>query len=106
MLREEASDVIEYLQKGGYLTDEINQIINDNIDKDEEKSLKMFPVKGYEDVKKLMDYTVYGITETSSEQGDTKGYNFTFRSELPGCGLVFRNLLVSADGGIYISDVY
>lgn len=75
-------------------------------EEERESSLEMFPVKEYEDVKELTDYTVYGITETSSEQGDNKGYNFIFRSELQGGGYVFKNLLVSADGGLYISDIY
>ena len=88
------------------LIEKLLKAVEEEEEEEGESSLEMFPVKEYEDVKELTDYTVYGITETSSEQGDNKGYNFIFRSELPGGGYVFKNLLVSADGGLYISDIY
>ncbi len=105
MLREEANAVKDYLKEGGFLNEEMNEIIEDHVD-DYETSQIMYPVKNYEDVKELIDYTVYGIVETSSEDGENTGYKFTFRSELEHGGYVFIDLLVSADGNLYISDVY
>jgi hypothetical protein len=74
-------------------------------EEEEEKQLEMFPIKSIDDIKELTDYTVYTITETTTEEGK-KGYILSLRSELTGGGYVFKNLLASGDGGLYISDIY
>jgi hypothetical protein len=105
MLREEANQVIDYLKEGGYLTEELQSLIEGGTIIDED-NLVMYPVKCYEDIKEFInDYTVYTITETFSEE-EKKGYKFAFRSELPEGGYIFKDLLVSGDGGLYVSDIY
>lgn len=105
MLRKEAIATINCLSEGGYLIEELKSLIEDSIEEDED-DLVMYPVKGYEDIKELIDdYTVNVITETSTEDGK-KGYRFAFRSELLGGGYAFKDLLVSGDGGLYVSDIY
>jgi hypothetical protein len=74
-------------------------------EEEEERQLEMFPVKSTDDIKELTDYTVYTITETTTEEGKN-GYILALRSELSGGGYVFKDLLASGDGGLYISDIY
>jgi hypothetical protein len=84
---------------------DIEKLLKAVEEEEEEKLLEMFPVKSREDIKELTDYTVYTITETTTEEGK-KGYIFVLRSELIGGGYVFKNLLASGDGNLYISDIY
>jgi hypothetical protein len=104
MLREEAIMVTDYLKEGGYLTEELKEIINDNII-DDEVSLDLHLLRGRYELKQLAGYTVESVLDTTNEY-NKKGTLISFKKDIPDAGNSCIDLSLSGDGNIYISDCY
>lgn len=103
MLREEANMVKEYLKEGGYLTGELNEIIDDSIIDDEIK-LDMHLLRGRYELKQLNGYSITSVIDTVTEDGK-KGSLISFKKPTEdGCSCI--NLSLSGDDNIYISDKF
>ena len=102
MLREEANMVTDYLREGGYLTGELEEMINDNVD-DEVKDY-MHLLRNRDELRQLTGYSIVSVIGTENEEG-IKGSLISFR-KLREDGSSCIDLSLSGDGNIYISDKF
>ncbi len=102
MLREEANMVTEYLQEGGYLTGELEEIINNNVFEDNEVKFDHRLVSNKRELAKLRGYSILAVIETHDEKNRQGCY--ISLGKLEEDGALYTSLIVSGDGEIYMRD--
>lgn len=85
-------------------SDRLEEAILENITEDE-RGLTLHQVTSREQLNQLNNFQIEYNTETS-DNDDRKGTDFLLKREVPGGGYMYRNLLISAGGGMYLSDEY